>query len=106
MTVRQCRQDLERQFFGIDQTLVRQPVIGRQDQLALVLEQHRTLDQAVMGKREPTERSVDFACRHRLELVQHRQLNPLDIDTELTLEMPYEGKVNSYRPPPRKPILS
>ena len=33
MTVRQCRQDLERQFFGIDQTLVRQPVIGRQDQV-------------------------------------------------------------------------
>src|SRR3984957_5738947 len=45
-----------------------------------------------MGKREPAKRGVDFARRHRLELVQHRQLNPFDIDKELALEMPHEGQ--------------
>src|SRR3984957_16707480 len=45
-----------------------------------------------MGKREPAKRGVDFAGRHRLELVQHRQLNPFDIDKELALEMPHEGQ--------------
>src|SRR5216684_8371279 len=41
MIVRQCRQGLERELLRIDQVSVAQPVIGRHDQLLLLLEQDR-----------------------------------------------------------------
>jgi hypothetical protein len=59
MIVRQCRQGLERELLRIDQASVRQPMIGRHDQLLLLLEQDRALHQAVMGKRKSAERRID-----------------------------------------------
>src|SRR5258707_10893827 len=87
MIVRQCRQGLERELLWIDQVSVAQPVIGRHDQLLLLLEQDRALDQAVMGKRQSAERRVDLAHRNGLKLVQQRKLHPVDIDMELAPEM-------------------
>jgi hypothetical protein len=62
-------------------------VIGRHDQLLLLLEQDRALHQAVMGKRKSAERCIDLAQRNRLKLVQQRKLHPVDIDMELAPEM-------------------
>ena len=87
MIVRQCRQGLERELLRIDQVSVAQPVIGRYDQLLLLLEQDRALHQAVMGKRKSAERSIDLAQRNRLKLVQQRKLYPVHIDMELAPEM-------------------
>src|SRR5258708_31153727 len=87
MIVGQCRQGLERELLRIDQVSVAQPVIGRHDQLLLLLEQDRALHQAVMGKRESAERRIDLAQRNRLKLVQQRKLHPVDIAMELPPEM-------------------
>jgi hypothetical protein len=76
MIVRQCRQGLERELLRIDQASVAEPVTGRHDQLLPLLEQHRALHQAVMGKRQPAERRIDLAYRDRLKLVQQRKLHP------------------------------
>jgi hypothetical protein len=42
MIVGQCRQGLKRKLLRIDQVSVAQPVIGRHDQLPLLLEQDRS----------------------------------------------------------------
>src|ERR1700677_1232972 len=87
MIIRQCRQDLDREFLRVDQVSVAQPVICRDDQLFLLLEQDRALHQAVMGKRKSTERDIDLAHRSRLKLVQQRKLDPGHVNMELAPEM-------------------
>src|SRR3984957_799821 len=62
-------------------------MIGRHDQLLLLLKQHRALHQAVMRERKSAERRIDPARCDRLKLVQQRKLYPVDIDMELVPEM-------------------
>jgi hypothetical protein len=45
-----------------------------------------------MGKREPAERSIDFALRYGLELIHYRQFNPIDVYMELAFEMLHKGQ--------------
>src|ERR1700735_2360067 len=45
-----------------------------------------------MGKREPAERSIDFALRYGLELIHYRQFNPIDVHMEFAFEMLHKGK--------------
>jgi len=90
MIVWQRRENLERQFLRIDHGLVRQPVIHRHDQFSFVLKEDGALHQTIVGKRQAAERRIDFARRHRFELVQQRKLNPIDIEIEFAFQLPHK----------------
>jgi hypothetical protein len=90
MIVGQCRENLMRQFLRIDQGFVRQPVIGRHDEFALVLKEDGALHQTIAGNGKPAEPRIDFARRHGLELVQQRKLDPIHVEIELAFELPHK----------------
>jgi hypothetical protein len=103
MIVGQCRENLEREFLWVDQRFSRQPVINRHDQFATVLKKDCALHQTIVGKGKPAERRIDFARRHRFELVQQRKLDPIHVEIELAFKVPHERQGQLEKTAPDEP---